>query len=485
MNTNSKLNQIGWKLSNSYTKLPTTLYEKQDPTSVKDPKLVIFNNELSESIGLNSKLLNSELGAYILSGNLLPADSTPIAQAYAGHQFGYFTMLGDGRAILIGEQTAGQSEIYDIQLKGAGPTPFSRRGDGRATLSSMLREYIISEAMNSLGVPTTRSLAVVTTGEDVLREYRNDGAILTRVSKGHIRVGTFQYAASKSDDLVESLAKYTIERFYPELLKTDNVYISLLEKVIDQQARLISKWQLLGFIHGVMNTDNMSIAGETIDYGPCAFMDIYNKKTVFSSIDRGGRYAYFNQPLIAQWNLARFAETLLPFLHQEQKVAIEMAEQALINFMDLYDEYWLKGMKGKLGIFSVEEEDKQLIDELLDIMETDELDYTNTFVNLMNIDYEISYVNLSNWIQKWKARLSRQSNTWSDSLKLMKDNNPVVIPRNHHVERVLKDATDGDFSSLEEFMNVLKKPFTGSKSHVKFSLPPEASSTPYKTYCGT
>ena len=346
-----------WNFDNSYIKLPYMFYSYQNPTKVRDPKLIIFNTALAESLGVPEQLS-------VFCGNEIPNEAKPIAQAYAGHQFGYFTMLGDGRAILLGEQIKKSGELFDIQLKGSGITPYSRGGDGRAALGPMLREYIISEAMFALGIPTTRSLAVVTTGETVFRDKELIGAILTRVASSHIRVGTFEYAArfGITED-VRRLADYTIMRHFANIENSENKYLMLLREVIKRQAYLISKWQLVGFIHGVMNTDNMAISGETIDYGPCAFMDIYNPATVFSSIDYYGRYSYENQPKMAVWNLTRFAESLLPLLSDDKNKAVEMAQEELEKFRDVYQNHWHNGMRSKLGFINENEDDHTLIND--------------------------------------------------------------------------------------------------------------------------
>jgi len=343
----------GWNLDNSYAGLPASFFSRLSPTPVRAPKLIILNYALATSLGLNVKSLQSNDGVAVLAGNLVPEGALPLAQAYAGHQFGGFTMLGDGRAILLGEQITPQGERFDIQLKGSGRTPYSRGGDGRAALGPMLREYIISEAMYALGIATTRSLAVVITGESVIREREQPGAILTRVAASHLRVGTFQYVSNWGtlEDL-RVLADYTLKRHFPDVEADESRYLSLLQEVTKRQAVLIAKWQLVGFIHGVMNTDNMALSGETIDYGPCAFMDAYDPVTVFSSIDLQGRYAYGNQPHIAGWNLARFAETLLPLLHVDQAEAVKLANDALADFTELYHRAWLAGMRAKLGMFN-------------------------------------------------------------------------------------------------------------------------------------
>ncbi|GAE06287.1 selenoprotein O and cysteine-containing homologs [Paenibacillus sp. JCM 10914] len=363
MTNNQAQSNIGWNFDNSYAKLPPLMYTIQDPTPVKSPRIVVLNERLAVSLGLDAQALRSDEGTAMLAGNQLPVGATPLAQAYAGHQFGHLNMLGDGRAVLLGEQVTPGGERVDIQLKGAGRTPYSRGGDGRAALGPMLREYIISEAMHGLGIPTTRSLAVVATGQPVIRERDLPGAILTRVAASHVRVGTFQYVrgAGTAEDL-QVLVEYTLERHYPQAERTDNPAQVLLREVIHRQASLLAKWQLVGFVHGVMNTDNMTLSGETIDYGPCAFMDAYDPGTVFSSIDTQGRYAYGNQPYIAAWNLARLAETLLPLLHDDEEQAVKLAEEEIAGFTDLYHQYWLDGMRAKLGLMDEGAEDESLVE---------------------------------------------------------------------------------------------------------------------------
>ena len=346
---------VGWKFDNSYARLPEAFYVRLNPVPVRTPKLVVFNVALAQFLGLNPDALKGDEGAAVFSGNRIPEGAEPLAQAYAGHQFGSFTMLGDGRAILLGEQVTPKGERFDIQYKGSGRTPFSRQGDGRAALGPMLREYIISEALQALDIPTTRSLAVVTTGEPVFRETALQGAILTRTAASHIRVGTFEYAAAKGKpNEIRALADYTIRRHFPDLAADGNPYLALLGAVMERQASLVARWLLVGFIHGVMNTDNMALCGETIDYGPCAFMDAYDPNTVFSSIDHNGRYAYGQQPQIAQWNLARFAETLLPLIHEDPQEAVSMAKEAIAGFSDIFRHFWLAGMRAKLGLLNQE-----------------------------------------------------------------------------------------------------------------------------------
>lgn len=483
--------ETGLNLDNSYAHLPEIFFARQSPSQVPSPKLVALNYPLIASLGLNAEALQSADGVDVLAGNKIPEGATHLAQAYAGHQFGHFAMLGDGRALLIGEHITPLGERFDIQLKGSGETPYSRRGDGKAALGPMLREYIISEAMNALGIATTRSLAVVTTGESIIRETRLPGAILTRVAASHIRVGTFQYASKWGTvEELRALADYTLQRHFKEADDKENSYLFLLQEVIKNQAELIAKWQLVGFIHGVMNTDNMAISGETIDYGPCAFMDVYDPATVFSSIDIHGRYAYGNQPNIGAWNLARFAETLLPLLHTNQEEALKLAQSAISDFATLYKGNWLSGMRAKLGIFNEEPEDESLIEGLLSIMQEYGADYTNTFRALTfdNIEDTVLFgkVEFDKWYKLWQERLTRQEESKASSKELMKSSNPAVIPRNHRVEEAIKAAVEqGDYSVMEQLLDALSKPYAHSKEQDYYSTLPESSSCPYRTYCGT
>ena len=482
---------IGWELENTYKTLPGMFFTELEPTSVREPQLVKLNETLVKDLGLSEIDLKNQSAVEVFAGNKIPKGATPLAQAYAGHQFGYFTMLGDGRALLIGEHITPSGERVDIQLKGSGRTPYSRGGDGRAALGPMLREYIISEAMYALGIPTTRSLAVVLTGEPVVRQKIEQGAVLTRVAKSHLRVGTFQYVAKwGTKEELKALADYALERHYTIKDGIENKYLYLLEQVVKQQAKTIAKWQLVGFIHGVMNTDNMAISGETIDYGPCAFMDTYDLSTVFSSIDRDGRYAYGNQPGIAAWNLARFAETLIPLLHEEQKQAIQLGEEVVNKFGKLYYDEWLEGMRGKLGLFDKEEEDYALIQSLLGLMEKYKVDYTNTFVALTT--GEITHESIYNeeafkeWYRLWEERLDRQKETKEEVRKLMKNHNPYVIPRNHRVEEALEDAVQrGDYSTMETLLRILSQPYAYIDEQKAYMTLPEPSSCPYRTFCGT
>ncbi|MGG0462638.1 protein adenylyltransferase SelO [Priestia aryabhattai] len=485
--TNQK--ETGWNLRNSYAELPNIFFTPLDPNPVSSPKIVKFNDSLAASLGLQKEQLQSQEGVSILAGNAAPKGAFPLAQAYAGHQFGHFNMLGDGRAMLIGEQVTPSGERVDLQLKGSGRTPYSRGGDGRAALGPMLREYIISEAMHALGIPTTRSLAVVITGESIVREKELPGAILTRVASSHLRFGTFQFAAKWGTfENLQALADYALERHFPHIEKNEKKYLSLLQEVIRRHATLVAKWQLIGFIHGVMNTDNMTISGETIDYGPCAFMDTYDPETVFSSIDVQGRYAYQNQPGITGWNLARFAEALLPLLDQDIEKAVEIAQNAVTEFPKFYRENWLAGMQAKLGLFNEEKEDEALFQELLTMMKTYKADYTNTFRALTfdklgNNDLFESE-EFAQWQELWQKRLGRQKQSKAESEELMKNNNPAVIPRNHRVEAALDAAQKGDYSVMEDFLKVLSSPYE-SPYQSEYCTPSAPSNQPYQTYCGT
>lgn len=490
MTKEDKMIEAGWNFDNSYANLPESFFSNVNPTPVQSPKLIVFNESLSTDLGLHGKVLQSE-GVEVFGGNSIPEGASPIAQAYAGHQFGHFTMLGDGRAVLLGEQITPTGERFDIQLKGSGRTPYSRGGDGRATIGPMLREYIISEAMHALGIPTTRSLAVVTTGESVIRETLLPGAILTRISASHIRVGTFEYVAKWGTvEELKTLANYTLKRHYPDVRTEENRYISLLQEVVKRQAKLIAKWQHVGFIHGVMNTDNMTISGETIDYGPCAFMDTYDPETVFSSIDTRGRYAYENQPLIAGWNLARFAETLLPLLHDKEDEAVKLAQDEISVFNDLYQDYWLEGMRAKLGIFNEESEDKSLINELLNIMKDNQADFTNTFRILTSGEPEkmdlFKTQGFKDWYERWQERQDRQEETKEQSIQLMRNHNPYIIPRNHRVEEALKAAVEqDDYSVMDQLVHALSNPFDYNSKQDEFTQLPKPSTRPYRTFCGT
>ena len=479
---------IGWHFDNTYSKLSKTFREEIKPTPVHDPNLVILNEELAKDLNLDfSKINNNDL-AKLFSGNVLPNDTNTIAQAYAGHQFGHFTMLGDGRAVLLGEHLVNNTKRFDIQFKGSGRTSFSRSGDGRAVLGPMLREYIISEAIHALNIPTTRSLVVVSTGEKVVRENLLPGAILTRVASSHIRVGTFQYIAAKQniDDLT-TLVDYTIERHYPEIQSSKNKALDLLNLVMEKQCQLVINWMRVGFIHGVMNTDNMTLSGETIDYGPCAFMDHYDPKTVFSSIDKFGRYSFSNQPPITKWNLARLAECLIPLIDKNEDQAIKIATGIIDNFQNIYEIKWLNMMRDKLGLFGEDKDDLELINNLLNWMKSNQADYTNTFCYLMNIssiqDQIYKDKDFIDWSKNWEKRILINGGSKENSLELMKKNNPIVIPRNHKVEEALEAANDNDLKPMYDLLSILKKPYTKKTNIEKFQAP--SNNQNYQTFCGT
>jgi len=477
----------GWNWDHSYARLPEIFFTPTLPTPVPAPELVILNRPLAVFLGLDPDAL--EGGARIFAGNEIPPGAVPIAQAYAGHQFGGFTNLGDGRAILLGEQLAPTGNRYDIQLKGSGRTRYSRGGDGRATLGPMLREYIISEAMHALGIPTTRSLAVAKTGEEIFRTEFLPGAVLTRVASSHIRVGTFQYAAAH-DDLaaLTALADHTLLRHFPELAESDTRYFDFFEAVMDRQASLVAKWLHVGFIHGVMNTDNIALSGETIDYGPCAFMDNYDPETVFSSIDRQGRYAYDKQPQIARWNLARLAETLLPLFNEDQNIAIDLANEALGSFEARFQGYWLLGMRSKLGLFTAEKEDAALVQELLDWMHANHQDFTNTFRTLSDKSAiaEPAFIDAAflSWHEKWTARLGRQPQSTNEVVEMMRAHNPTVIPRNHKVEEALAAAVRGDLTVTHRLLEILANPYADTVPE-EYTAPPPQGGAAYQTFCGT
>lgn len=481
----------GWQLEHSYAALPAIFHSRADPTPVRDPRYVVFNTPLALSLGLDAEQLDTPAGAAILAGNQLPDGARPLAQAYAGHQFGHFTALGDGRAILLGEQITPQGERFDIQLKGAGQTPYSRRGDGRAALGPMLRELIVSEAMHALGIPTTRSLAVVSTGEAVYRERALAGAVLTRVAASHVRVGTFQWVAAHGDvDALRALATYTIDRHYPSLRSSANPALALLEAIVERQAALVARWQLVGFIHGVMNTDNMSIAGETIDFGPCAFMDAYDPDTVFSSIDTHGRYAYGNQPGIAQWNLARLAETLLPLLDQHREQAVTLATDVVTSFAERFTTHWRKGLRQKLGLSEARDGDQRLTDDLLTWMQDTGADFTDTFMRLSTEagtrDLLSTNESLRPWHDRWRSRLSAQPQPLEEVQSRMRRHNPRVIARNHRVEAAIAAATgEADLEPLTQLLEALEAPYDYERVRpVALDAPAEPDRS-YRTFCGT
>jgi uncharacterized protein YdiU (UPF0061 family) len=478
-----------WNFNNSYIHLPPALLTRQKPTAVENPKIAKLNLSLINELGLGS--YSESMDLMTLAGNHLPEGSEPLAQAYSGHQFGHYNNLGDGRAILIGEHLTPAGLRFDIQLKGSGPTPYSRRGDGRASLGPMLREYLISEAMHALGIPTTRSLAVVTTGESVYRETVMQGAVLCRVAASHLRVGTFQFAASLNDhQVLKTLADYTIQRHFPELSDSDQPYVDLIKKVCAGQASLVAKWLNVGFIHGVMNTDNMSICGESIDYGPCAFMDQYDPATVFSSIDREGRYAYGKQPAISEWNLTRFAECLLPLLDSDLEKATELAQEALSVFSQHFETLWTQGLFEKLAFKNTTADDFKFIDELLRLIYKHKFDYTYFWRNFAT--NQVSSCGLFNdeefktWLAKWKTRASAAGRPFEDVKLHLNMANPIIIPRNHLVEAALKDAVEqGNYSKFNRLLNALSEPFKEINSDSDLYQIPTENQKPYKTFCGT
>jgi len=479
-----------FQLESTYTKLPQVLFSKLSPSPVRQPGVVLFNEKLANEIGLNLSDMSKEVRADLFAGNFVPEGTEPFAQAYAGHQFGNFTMLGDGRAIVLGEHLTPSGQRLDLQLKGSGRTSYSRGGDGRAALGPMLREYIISEAMHALGIPTTRSLAVVTTGEKVYRETELPGAILTRIAGSHIRVGTFEFTSLQEDKQVtQALLDYLIDRHFPEIKEKENQPFALLEALIHQQAELITHWMRVGFIHGVMNTDNMALSGETIDYGPCAFMDTFAPDTVFSSIDHKGRYAYANQPYIAQWNLARLAESLLPLMDGKKEEIIASAEDLLNSFEQIYKSKWLSMMGSKLGFAETGQEDEKLITELLDWMHKNSADFTNTFLNLCKeeIPNGALYTSESfqSWHVRWQNRLRKEEQGLETSFALMRSVNPAVIPRNHKVEEALQAGEEGNFKPFHDLLNAVEKPYVDGDHLLPYQAPPEPGEKVLQTFCGT
>ncbi len=470
---------------NSYSRLPDRFYARQEPTPVADPGLIRVNRALAAEMGLDAGWLASPEGVRMLAGNAIPEGAAPLSQAYAGHQFGgWVPQLGDGRAVLLGEVIGQDGQRYDLQLKGAGRTPFSRMGDGRAGLGPVLREYIVSEAMAALGVPTTRSLAAVTTGETVIREAPLPGAVLARVATSHIRVGTFQYFAARRDaEALRLLADHVIARHYPDLAEADSPYLALLRRVVAMQARLVARWMGVGFIHGVMNTDNMSIAGETIDYGPCAFMDAYHPDTVFSSIDQFGRYAYKNQPVLAQWNLAQLASCLLPAIAPDDpEAAIDDAQAAVDGFADLYQQAWLEVFRAKIGLQTAQDDDRALIEALLTAMAKSDADFTQTFRALAEgTDLPDA---LAAWQQEWESRLAAEGATPADRRPDIRQVNPAIIPRNHQVEAAIQAATAGDFAPFHAMTEALAEPF-GAPVDSPYRAAPEPAQRVTQTFCGT
>jgi uncharacterized protein YdiU (UPF0061 family) len=484
---------------NSYARLPDRFFARLPPTPVAAPRLVRLNEKLARHLRLDPAELSSPPGLAVLAGNRVPKLGEPLAMAYAGHQFGHFVpQLGDGRAILLGEVLDIDGVRRDIQLKGAGPTPFSRNGDGRAALGPVLREYIISEAMSALGVPTTRSLAVITTGETVRREMPLPGAVLTRVASSHIRVGTFQFFAARGDvDAIRHLAAHVIARHYPQAAEVANPYRALLDLVIARQAELLAQWLLVGFVHGVMNTDNMSIAGETIDYGPCAFMDAYDPAAVYSSIDTVGRYAYGNQPRIAKWNLARLAETLLPLLAEEKDAAVEEANEALSAFATRFETAYAAGLRRKLGLFQVRPDDFSLAQDLLKRMTRNGADFTLTFRGLCDAaaspDGDAAVRSLftdptafGDWAERWRHRLAEYTGCTDERRAAMRAANPAFIPRNHVVEEALSEAVNNEnLAPFETLLTVLSRPYEDQPAFARYAAPPRPDQIVRQTFCGT
>ena len=484
--------------NNSYARLPERFFKPTPPTPVKAPRLIRLNRSLAADLGLDPEWLESVDGIAMLAGNRLPGAAEPIATAYAGHQFGGFVpQLGDGRAILLGEVIDRAGARRDIQLKGSGPTPFSRRGDGRAALGPVLREYVVSEAMAALGIPTTRALAAVTTGEQVVRETMLPGAVLTRVAASHIRVGTFQFFGSRDDiEGVRVLADHVIARHYPHVAEAEQPYRALLDAIVKAQAELIARWLLIGFIHGVMNTDNMSIAGETIDYGPCAFMDHYNPDTVYSAIDRFGRYAYKNQPVIGQWNLTRLAECLLPLISEDEDQAIAQAEDALNEYVPTFEKAYQRGLRSKLGLATEREGDVALVRDLLAAMAAGHADFTLTFRRLSDSAANADDANVrklfedpsafDQWLPRWRARLEQEPGDPRARSAAMRQVNPAYIPRNHRVEAMIRAAVDrDDFAPFEELLTVLARPFDDQPEFARYAEPPQQHERVLQTFCGT
>ncbi|MGA2998037.1 protein adenylyltransferase SelO [Bradyrhizobium sp.] len=490
---------VHFAFQNTYAALPDGFFARVAPTPVAAPRLIKLNRPLAVRLGLDPDLLESPEGAEILSGKRLPEGAQPIAMAYAGHQFGHFVpQLGDGRAILLGEVIDIDGIRRDIQLKGSGPTPFSRRGDGRAALGPVLREYIVSEAMAALGIPTTRSLAATITGESVMRETVLPGAVLTRVASSHIRVGTFQYFAARGDtEGVRRLADHAIARHYPQAAQAERPCHALLEGVIARQAELVARWLQIGFIHGVMNTDNTSISGETIDYGPCAFMDHYDPAAVFSSIDEQGRYAYANQPRIALWNLTRFAECLLPLFSDDKDKAIEEAQSVLAEFPGRFTAAYQSGLRQKIGLFTARDGDEALVQDLLDAMAKNNADFTLTFRGLSaaaedaarDQDVRAHFadpVAYDEWAVRWRQRTSEEPQTPAERAGVMRTVNPAFIPRNHRIEAVIQAAVArDDYAPFEELIAVLAKPYEEQPAFADYANPPEPHQRVLQTFCGT
>jgi uncharacterized protein YdiU (UPF0061 family) len=489
---------VQFPFQNTYAALPDGFFARVAPTPVAAPRLVKLNRPLAIRLGLDPDRLASPEGTEILAGKRIPDGAEPIAMAYAGHQFGHFVpQLGDGRAILLGEVIDTDGVRCDIQLKGSGPTPFSRRGDGRAALGPVLREYIVSEAMSALGIPTTRSLAAVITGENVIRETALPGAVLTRVAASHIRVGTFQYFAARSDtEGVRRLADHVIARHYPQAEQAERPYHALLEGVVARQAELVARWLLVGFIHGVMNTDNTSVSGETIDYGPCAFMDHYDPAAVFSSIDEQGRYAYANQPRIALWNLTRLAECLLPLFSDDKDKAIEQAQLILNEFPGIFTAAYQAGLRQKIGLFTRQDGDEALVQDLLDAMAKNQADFTLTFRRLSDAaddsaanevrDQFTDPATYDEWAARWRKRTGDEPQTPAERRAAMRAVNPAFIPRNHRIEAVIQAAVQNDdYAPFEELLTVLGKPFDDQSGFAAYADPPMPEQRVLQTFCGT
>ena len=481
---------------NSYVRDLEGLYEPWRGAPVPAARLLALNEQLAAELGADAGALRTPEGIAVLAGAAAPDGAAPVAQAYAGHQFGGFVpRLGDGRALLLGEVVDVEGRRRDLHLKGSGRTPFARGGDGKAAIGPMLREYVIGEAMHALGIPTTRALSVVATGEDVVRETLLPGAVLTRVAASHIRVGTFQYAARRDGALLRRLADYAIARHHPHAAEADEPYLALFDAVVDVQASLVARWMLVGFVHGVMNTDNMTISGETIDYGPCAFMDAFDPATAFSSIDYNGRYAYGNQPTAARWNLARLAEALLPLLADDTEAAIAAATPVLESFADRYQEHWRRGMREKLGLQDAQAEDGALIEDLLALLHAQEVDYTSCFRALSSSARGDAAPARSlfaepeafgAWLERWLARLSEQASEPQAVAEAMDAVNPVYIARNHHVEEALAAATAGDLEPFERLLDVLAEPYRERPGLESYAGPAPASfGCSYRTFCGT
>jgi len=508
---------MGWAFSNSYAALPGHFFSRLDPAAVAGPRLIKFNEPLGFELGLDRGRLDGPALASIFSGNSIPSGAEPIAMAYAGHQFGHFVpQLGDGRAILLGEVTDRHGVRRDVQLKGSGRTPYSRGGDGRAALGPVLREYLVSEAMHALGIATTRALAAVATGEVVFRDARLPGAILTRVAASHVRVGTFQFFAARADlDGVKTLADYVIDRHYPDVKSAERPYLELLRCVTRRHAELVAAWMHVGFIHGVMNTDNTAVSGETIDFGPCAFMDAYDPATVFSSIDARGRYRFENQPAAAQWNLARFAETLLPLIDADGGRAVEPATEVIAAYPAQFEERWLAGMRAKLGLFTQESGDAELVRAWLDVMHRNQCDYTLAFRRLCDAaaadaaaadaaaaDGEAAdgaaagdaglrdmferpgeYLE---WAANWRARVAREPKSGGERARAMRRVNPAFIPRNHRIEQAIAAAVEReDFAPFEEMLQVLSQPYVHQPRYEAYARPPQPGEKVLQTFCGT